>query len=262
MKWFDSLTHITADGGWLGANRHDASLETLLAQMDASGCGRACLVGIADHVPNEPILAAAKAHPGRFVPIAGFNPAANHESSMDDAIARIAARGFAGIKLHPRLNGYDPLDARVLAAIDSAAQHSLAVFFCTLCRQSDRPTRHIADIVDHLATRCHAGTIVLLHGGGASMMDLFELVRMHKHLILDLSFSILRYAGSSIDADIRFLCEHLDERLTVGSDFPQFSSGDAFARLEALAEGLPAKKLENILHRNLSNLFGLGGDQG
>ena len=256
MKRFDSLAHVTADGRWLGKHRRDARLETLLREMDRAEIDRACLVGIANFAENEAVASAAERHPDRFVPIAGFNPlAVSTPEAIEAAVEGFARGGFAGIKLHPRLNNYDPLHPLSLAAIEACGKHALPVFFCTLYRRSAASSRHPVDVVDVLATSCRNTRIILLHGGGTSMIDLFELVRMHEHLVLDLSFSIMRYAGSSIDLDLRFLLEHLDQRVVVGSDFPEYLPSDVFQRLDRLMDGLPQVKRENVMFRNLAELF-------
>ena len=122
MRFFDSLTHVTGDGRWFGETAQDASLPTLLAQMDGSGCERAMLVSIAGYVDNADILSAWRAHPQRFVPIAGLNPCELATTRRVEAVLKsLKAQGFAGIKLHPRLNDYDPLAAKCQAAIDVAA---------------------------------------------------------------------------------------------------------------------------------------------
>lgn len=256
-RFFDSLVHVTADGRWLGGDRYDASLGRLLREMERGGCGRACLVAIADYQDNATVIDVTRNHPKLFVPIAGFNPAHCGDShQITKGVAALAGQGFAGIKLHPRLNRYDPLDPRALAAVEAAGRHGLVVFLDTLFRQPDRATQHPADVIDAVA---HAGTgtrIVLLHGGGAHLLEMFEMVRMHANLILDVSFTLMRYAGSSIDLDIRFLCQALDQRLTVGSDFPEYVPADARARIAGLAEGVASDKLDNILFRNLERLFG------
>ncbi len=110
-------------------------------------------------------------------------------------------------------------------------------------------------MVDAIATTCTETRIVLLHGGGAHLLGMFEMVRMHAHLLLDLSFTLLRYAGSSLDVDMRFLCNTLDQRLTVGSDFPEYTPSAALERIVELSNGLPLAKCENVLFRNLENLF-------
>ena len=255
MKFFDSLTHATYDGTWLGGTRYDASLDRLLTEMH-KGAYRACLVNIADYQDNETLENFARAHPDIFVPIAGFNPVCYQNSSeIKGEVAQLAARGFAGIKLHPRLNSYDPLDQKCLDTINAAGCNGLVVFLDTLFRQKSISTRHPADVIDILATKCTNTRLLLLHGGGSHLLEMFEMVRMHKHLLLDISFTLLRYSGSSIDLDIRFLCETLDQRLTVGSDFPEYTPLEAKNQIIKLTESLAPEKKENIFFRNLENLF-------
>jgi predicted TIM-barrel fold metal-dependent hydrolase len=256
MPRFDSIVHATSDGLWLGKSRHDASVRRMLHEMDRAEIDCACLVGIADFIPNEFVLETADLYPDRLIPIAGLNPAAYQTPvAAAAAVAELADRRFAGIKLHPRLNEYDPLDARCLAAIDAAGGHGLPVFLDTMFRQASRATRSPAEIVDAIAVSCRSTRIVLLHGGAAALLDLFELVRMHAHLLLDLSCTILRYAGSSLDADLRFVMTGLDQRVCIGSDFPEYTPADAFARTEELFDGLPTEKRERILFSNLADLF-------
>lgn len=256
MKFFDSLVHITPDGRWLGADRYDASPSRLLADMDKAGVDRACLVGVANWIDNATVERLARQDPHRFVPVAGFNPLAHaNDREMEAAIVQLRERGFAGIKLHPRLNAYDPLDSRCIAAISAAGRATLPVFLCTIFRQRKRPTPSPIDIVDYIAATCPDTRIVLLHGCAAGMLELFEIVRMHPQLILDLSFTILRYAGSSLDEDMRFMCRNLDQRLSWGSDFPEYLPTQAKERIEHLTEGLPREKLQNIFATNLEKLF-------
>lgn len=256
MRMFDSLTHVTTDGSWLGERNHDASLGTLIRQMDESGVYRACLVGIADYVDNAVILESARAHPGRFVPIAGLNPRVLPTIRRVEAqVAAVAAQGFAGIKLHPRLNGYDPLDDKSLAVFDAAASHGLVVLLDTLFRRRGLATTNAPDTIDDIANACPETRILLLHAAGPSMLELFEIVRANPNLMLDFSFSIMRYAGSRLDQDMRYFFETTDQLATVGSDFPEYSPVAVVRRFEELSRGIDEARLANITHRNLERLF-------
>lgn len=257
MQLFDSLTHITADGSWMGERNYDASLGRLLKEMDQAGVGRACLVTIADHGDNDVTLAAARAHPTRFIPIAGLNPKPLPTLRRVEAVvAKIAAQGFAGIKLHPRLNGYDPLEAKCIAVIESAANHNLVIFLDTLFRQRGLATRHAPDVIDYLAAACPETRIVLLHGTGPTMMELYEIVRCNDNLLLDLSFTIMRYRGSDrLDNDMHFLFKTTDQLITIGSDFPEYTPSEILERFKQLTPGVESHRLENILFRNLEKLF-------
>ena len=79
------------------------------------------------------------------------------------------------------------------------------------------------------------------------MLDVAEIVRLHA-LSAGLSYSLTAYAGTSLDADIRWVMRRLDQRVVIGSDMPEFTPAEAFARAEELAEGLPADKWANLSH--------------
>ncbi len=255
MTRFDSLVHVTRSGGWLNG-RDDASYARLVMELDRARVERACLVGLVGVVDNPYILECAHAANERFVPIAGVDPSrCADEGGIVDEVARLARDGFAGIKLHPRLHGYDPLGSACLQAIRAASKHRLTVFLDTLFRQQAHATRYAADVIDRIVHDCAGASLVLLHGGGAALLDIAELVRVHPALTLDLSFTLMRYAGSSLDADIRWVMGQLDERIVIGSDMPEYTPAEVFARAEQLAEGLAAAKWANMAYRNLERRF-------
>ena len=82
-----------------------------------------------------------------------------------------------------------------------------------------------------------------------------EIVRVHPTLTLDLSFTLLRYAGSSLDADIRWVMTRLDQRIVIGSYMPEYTPAEAFDRARLLADGLAPEKWANMAFRNLEKLF-------
>ncbi len=256
MTYFDSLVHATADGTWLGDTRYDAGSECLLREMDKAGVARACLVAIADFADNADVHALWTAHPDRFVPVGSTNPGKAADPAAAAAEVRVLAdQGFVGLKLHSRLNGYHPLDPRALAAIRAAGSAGMVVFLDTLFRQRRIVTAPAADIIDHIVLECPDTRVILLHGGASELLQVFEIVRMHPQLILDISFTLLRYAGSSVDRDIRFVCQNLDQRVTVGSDFPEYTQTQMVEHFQNLTMGLPEDKLARIRSGNLEALF-------
>ena len=261
MRLFDSLTHVTADGRWgAGVHDYDASCGRLLSELDRVGPHRACLVAIAGIADNRTTMDVASRYADRFIPVGSIDPA--NEVDPVTGVERLAAAGFAGLKLHPRLHGYDPLDERCRAAIDAAGQSGLTVFLDTLFRQRTRSTAHPIDVVDELLVTNPGCRFVLLHATGATALELFELGRMHGHALIDLSFTLMRYAGSSVDDDIGFLCEQLDQRVCIGSDFPEYTPIEALTRFERLTLGLHEDKRENVAWRNLNRWFPLDPEAG
>jgi predicted TIM-barrel fold metal-dependent hydrolase len=224
--------------------------------MDQAGCARACVVAIADFIPNADVVAFTREHRRRLIPIGSINPAKyTSETDVSAAVEELASSGCAGLKLHPRLNGFDPRDRLCIVAIRAAAQYGLVVYLDTLFRQPAAAMPSAPEIVDDLAHSCPDGPIVLLHGGGASLLEMSEVVRMHPRLVLDVSHTLLRYAGSSLDLDLRFVFQTLDRRLVLGSDFPEYTPQQAVDRFEALAAGVGPEKRANILFNNLVRLF-------
>ncbi len=230
----------------------------MLAELEQCAPARACLVAIAGVIDNETVLETAKQYPDQFVPIGSINPVtAAGEREIAKAVAHLVGQGFAGLKLHPRLNGYDPLDPKV----DSArcrrprATMGLIVFLDTLFRQQGRATRNAADVVDALAVAAPHTHMILLHGGGSQLLAVSEVVAVHPHLTLDLSFTIHRFSDSSVEADLRFLMRTFDRRMVVGSDFPEYHPLATRDRVHELCEDLDPVKSANVRSANLECLL-------
>ncbi|MBN8506090.1 MAG: amidohydrolase family protein [Burkholderiales bacterium] len=259
MRFFDSLTHVTQDGSWFGERHCDASAPRLLDELQQAGAERALLVAIAGYQSNDYTMEVARAHPTRFVPIAGFNPVELPTTRRIEAVLKgLKAQGFAGIKLHPRLNGYDPLDDKMQAAVDIAGELGLTVLLDTLFRRRGLATRHAPDVIDQLAAHFPHTRMLLLHGTGPTMLELYEIVRACDNLLLDLSFTLLRYQGSQrLDDDMHFLFKTTDQLVTIGSDFPEASPAQALARFAQLSQGIEQRRIENILWNNLNRWFPL-----
>jgi predicted TIM-barrel fold metal-dependent hydrolase len=255
MNRFDSLVHVTRNGAWLNG-RDDASLRRLLDEMDRGQVDRACLVGLPGVVDNPYLLECAASSDQRLVPVAGVDPRdATANGRVVDEMRALAQSGFRGIKLHPRLGGYDPLDARVVDVMRAAGEAGLVVFLDTLFRQRAHATPSAADIVDGLARQCPTTTIVALHGGGAELLALAQVVKAHPNLVLDLSYTILAFSGSSVDLDLAWVLRQLDRRVIIGSDMPEFTPLETFARFDALTKDLSEEKRANVAYRNLAQLF-------
>lgn len=98
--------------------------------------------------------------------------------------------------------------------------------------------------------------VVLVRGGDVSVLHYAERVRFNKQRLLDLSLTLMKYAGSSIDADLRFLFSKFDQRTCIGTDFPEYSPAEVRARFARLAGDFPEDKQRNIGHANLLNFLG------
>jgi predicted TIM-barrel fold metal-dependent hydrolase len=258
---FDSLTHVTPDGRWF-ETRLDASEKELLRQLDETDTQRAVVVALAGHIESRFVLELCKRHPARLVPCASFNPAAWAGPLEASANLRAELKGsnYKALKLHPRLNRYDPLDPRCLAVLQEMAswERPLPVWLDTLFYYRGAQLRKPpVDTIHQLVGSFPALTFVLLHGGGSWILQVAEAIRDCPNAFLDISFTLQRYRSSSIAADLRYLLSSFDRRTVFGSDFPEVSVGTALESFGQIAQGIAPEKCANVLGANLSRILGL-----
>jgi predicted TIM-barrel fold metal-dependent hydrolase len=260
MKIFDSLTHPTVNGKWISGNA-DCSFASLIRDMDEAKIDRACAVGL-DGVGGFEYVKFAESvynYRDRLVPIAAVNPLT--EPNPDLLCQKLIELQYRGIKIHPRLSKLNfQRDFIALRRLCKAAgQVGLIVFLCTYyaCHASDFPEYDQLPAISNLVGNCGDTRFVLLHGGSVRVLEYAELVRFNENLLLDLSLTLMKYEGSSIDNDIRFLCHNFDKRICVGSDHPEWSLVRFRSRVESFCNGLPSEKVERIGHNNITRFLGL-----
>jgi predicted TIM-barrel fold metal-dependent hydrolase len=258
---FDSLTHVTPDGRWFHTT-HDASEKELLRQLDESGTHRAVVVALAGHIENRFVLELCQRQPARLVPCAAFNPAAYSNAGEARSRLRAELRGsdYKALKLHPRLNRYDPLDPRCLAILEEIAswEQPLPIWLDTLFYYRGGELRKPpVETIYELVGRFPTLTFVLLHSGGSWILHVAEAIRDCPNAFLDISFTLQRYRSASIAADFRYLLSSFDRRVVYGSDFPEVGMRSALETVREIADGISPDKCANVLSGNLSKILGL-----
>lgn len=253
---FDSLAHPTLSGDWLGRGIQ-AGFDALDRDLGSAGMPLACAIGLAgiEGYEHEAFAQACRRYP-RLVPIAGVDPLADGDLQ---AMRRLRALGFAGIKLHPRFSGFTRRLGTLGPLLKAAGEAGLVVFLCTYmhCRLPDHPgTDPLQDIVESLR-QAPQTRVVLVHGGDVQLLRYAELVRHNPNLLLDLSMTLMKYAGSSLDLDLRFLLSSFDRRVCIGTDWPEYSPQAVRVRFEALGAGLPDDKRHNAAMGNLARFLGV-----
>lgn len=254
---FDSLSHPTLSGDWFGRGL-DASFETLARDMRESSFARACAVGLAgqEEYEHDAFAARCRAFP-QLVPIAGVAPKPTAE--IERELDMVRDLGFRGIKLHPRTSrfGYD--DPRLIDTFKSAARRGLPVFLCTYFHASiDRYPN--ADPLYAVARALKAAPdtrLVLLHGGTVELMRWMQFARHTPGILFDISFTLVRYRGSSLDADLAWLFEGFHDRTCIGTDHPECRHSEVDARFRELAAKATPDAARKIGGLNLARFLGV-----
>lgn len=254
----DSLTHPTLTGRWLKSG-YDAGFNTLAEQMAANGVERACAVGLdgVENYEHEAFLSKCRAYPKLF-PVAGLNP--EKCGCVSEKIASLREMGYRAVKLHPRFSGLIySRPAAIIETIECAHANGMPVFLCTyhFTNAKNFPEEDQLVSLSRIIARVPDARIVLLHGGSIELLRYAEFARSNPNILIDLSFTLEKYEGSSIDLDIAYLFRTFDRRISIGSDFPEFSLATLRRRFEQFANQITGEKAENIAFRNLQNFLGL-----
>jgi predicted TIM-barrel fold metal-dependent hydrolase len=253
---FDALAHPTLSGSWLRCGR-DARFHNLAASLEAAGYLGAAAVGIwgVEGYADEAFMQECRRHRG-LVPVAGFNPA--HANAVSSEMQRLRILGYGAIKIHPRFTDMELAGPKLGETLGSAAEQDLVVFFCTYqhCGIERYPDEDPFFSLVRALKAAPKAKVVLVHGGDVQLLRYAELVRFNPNLILDLSMTIMKYAGSSLDADLAFLFRTFDRRICIGSDHPEYGHQELRTRFEELSSGIAREKAENIAFRNITSFIG------
>jgi predicted TIM-barrel fold metal-dependent hydrolase len=190
-----------------------------------------------------------------LVPIAGFFP--ESASAIGGELQAIRETGYRGIKIHPRDPRLDLRDPRLVTTFQAAARLELPIFLCTYFHSTAEsyPAHDPLYDIAALLQKAPGARVLLVHGGDVNLLRYAELVRFNPRLLLDLSMTFMKYQGSSLDLDIRFLFERFDKRICIGTDFPEYTHQEVWNRFVEMSKGLAREKAENIGFRNIEDFL-------
>lgn len=260
---FDSLTHPTPDGTWLDARFNGFSTaDELRRQMDAAEIANVMAVGMGKGVGGYCELKYAewvRAEISAAYPVAYCNPmeCVSSRESMTRHFRSVKHAGYVGIKLHPRMGNFKFCDSQVADVICAAKDAGLFSMICTYgfgnkTEYSEISAHGLMTLLNALENDVR---LILLHGGLTNILEWSEALRSRPNVLLDLSFTLLRFEGSSLDLDIQFLFNTFDQRICVGSDHPQYSLLELRRRFDHFAGSVSLQKAQNIGYANLRNFL-------
>jgi len=257
LKIFDSLAHPVLDDAYSPYNR-DYSFKSLELAMKESSVKWACAVGLygKGSYDHKAYIDKCNSIPGLHA-IAAFNPQESNNIAED--LKEIKELGFKAIKIHPGICNLDINSSETFTCFEECSKLELPIFLCSYY-YSQETNSNFYEKLYKLISKFPKQKLNIVHGGAVELLKFAEMVRANENIILDLSFTILKYSGSSIDTDIKFLFENFDRRICVGTDHPEFSPRQLEEKLKILTKGLAQEKIDNICHKNLAKFLNLEFD--
>tara|TARA_Y100001980_G_C14555406_1_gene343840 strand:+ start:4732 stop:5520 length:789 start_codon:yes stop_codon:yes gene_type:complete len=252
---FDSLCHPTLTGKWLGSEL-DSTFEKLKRDLKTYGFLGANAVGIhgVENYNHSNFIKKCSKN-NSLIPVAGLNV---HSKNLKREINEIKNIGYNAVKIHPRFNKMHYNDT--LADIFRlCSDKNLIVFYCTYVHSEIKyyPSHDPFYYLINILKKTPKLKLILVHGGDIQLLKYAELVRFNQNLLLDLSLTILKYQGSSIEKDIQFLFKNFDRRICIGTDHPEYSHELLRRKFNSLTLNIDNNKAKNIGYKNITKFLGI-----
>ncbi len=232
----DAHCHVGSFGSWAGVS---CTAAQLIAQMDIHGVEKAILF---TH-DNELTRKTVRRYPGRFVGYVWPNP--HDPGAMRLVRKAIREWGFRGIKLHPLIHAFLPMDEEVQPIVKFAEEEGIP-----LAIHSGHPPFSLPWSIGELAEAHPRARIVMLHMGhahGVYIQAAINTARKFDNIILETS-------GVSMHSKIKEAVQKVgEERVVFGSDFPfhDYSVELQKVRVSGLSQG----QVQRVLSENARALL-------
>jgi predicted TIM-barrel fold metal-dependent hydrolase len=191
-----------------------------------------------------------------FIAYFNFIDIVDDDEQIHNKIIEIKKLGYKGLKIHPRFAQLSITDKRVIKIIKICSDYGLIVLLCTyFCGSTKTDTLNSLQSLRELLIEIGENKILLLHGGTVNLLSTIEICLPYPKVLVDLSYTLCKYEGSSIDLDIRWAFNNFDRRLCIGSDYPEFSIKKLRERFDYFSEDICLEKIENIAYKNITNFL-------
>jgi uncharacterized protein len=214
----------------------------ILDRMDAAGVDRAMVCSLAQRIENDFLIGLVKAHPDRLF---GFGQVMPQADDALEEIARIAAAGLCGLKLHPSLHGYHMADHGLLDPVfEACALHGLPVLINALDDAFCAPLA-----IEEIARNHPRVPTIIAHMGAVwNVPEAIIVAERQPHIYLETSATLL--------SDVRRAYSRLGPgKILMGSEWP---GSDFDLERMKIAKAIPnAKDRELVEGGNMAKILGL-----
>jgi hypothetical protein len=228
---------------------YDGTIAGLVGKMDRSGVDASVILPVATKPSQVRSINdwAASIAGDRTVPFGSMHP------DFADApveIARMAALGFRGLKLHPEHQSFAPDEPRLAPIYEAAVKHDMTVLFHAGRDELHETSRGTPESFATILDGFPGMRVVLAHLGGYRMWDRVAEVLVGRDVYFDTAYTL----GHLPDADfVEIVNAHGAEHVLFGSDGPWTDAEKEIAWLRRLpfASGV----VEAILGGNTERLL-------
>ena len=226
----DAHTHIHPRSDGFG-KRFDASVDSLIGDIQNGPVDKAVVLAIAPDIPNEFVAEACSENSDHLIGFASVDPYLG-DHAVNDLREAIEKMGLRGLKIHPRRQnaGIDQLELLVPLVACAATLQIPVLIDAFPCGRDWFRVREL-EVVSVLAERNPDARIILAHAGGHRVFDAMLVAKAHVNVWVDISFTPTYYQNTSVGHDLVQVMRKLGpKRLIYGSDHPEISIRQSYER--------------------------------
>lgn len=241
-----------------------ASLDDLVAEMDANGVGHAVVhaeyeFGDPADALNQAVARVAAGDPERFSAIGTISMAPYDIMRAVEQVAQCAEAGMVGITFQPSFFRMGINEGRLYPVYAKAAELGLMVcvhtginYGVTHPIRNDHPLQ-----LDDIACDFPGLTLIACHGGWPWVAEMVAVARKHPNVHMEFGGLAPKYVGASgtgWEVMHRFMNSLLSQQVLFGTDWPIMDMARALGEWRAM--DLKAPVLEALLGGNAARLLG------
>lgn len=182
-----------------------------------------------------------------------------HNQAEAERLACLKKSGIDAVKFHCYFQkiGEDNFP-KVLALAKVAVDLGMPIFIDTSYGSSGMYRYDNLRLAAFLLEEITTVPVVLLHSGGARILEAFLLADACSNVYLDTSFSLPYYLGSSVEHDMAFSYKKIADRVIYGSDFPYVDMDTSLSTFMTFSHswGFSDAQIEGFLNANVKKVFG------
>lgn len=248
---FDANAHPDVSQTSSGGPKESDGYERYVELAQSAGLKGACAVALPGTDPRQHFERCRRS--GFLTPVAPWKSVG--PKRVGRGVQALKKIGYSAIKIHPRLGGPSVGSKEFRMIAEVASDEGCVLFVCTypFGAAENRFGDSLLRDLELAILRAPNARMVLLHAGAVDLLRYIEFCRVNEHLLLDLSFTLMKYAGSSLDQDLLYALNSFDRHICVGTDYPWYSPADLVERLSPMIRTLDPAKRNRILRGNIEN---------
>ena len=144
-----------------------------------------------------------------------------HNPKESERLLSLKNSGIDAVKFHCYFQKIEKKDfSRVMELSKVAASLNMPIFIDTSYGSAGMYSFDNLRLAAFLLKEITDVPVVLLHSGGARILEAFLLAASCPNVFLETSFSLPYYIGSSVEQDMAFAYKKVSDKVIYGSDFP------------------------------------------